>query len=110
MTEKKSSVVQPEPDSRLSALLAEYEQAKPAADEAEKRLKTITDAIKAELTAAAPGATEIDVAGHVPVHLSGREEWRLDTKALKAEDPQTYVRFARKSTKWVLTRAKGAQA
>jgi hypothetical protein len=96
---------QVEPGSRLEDLLATYAHLKPQADEAATRLKSVTDAIKAELQALAPDATRIEVAHEAlpqALRLSYIESWSLDTKALKAEDPVTYVRFARKGGKWEL--------
>lgn len=93
------------PGSRLDDLLAAYAELKPRADEAATRLKAVTDAIKAELTAAAPGAERIDVAHNAlaqPLRLAYVEKWTVDTKALKADDPETYVRYARKGGSWVL--------
>jgi quinol monooxygenase YgiN len=69
---------QVEPGSRLEDLLATYAHLKPAADEAETRLKAVTDAIKAELSAAAPGALKVDVAHEAlaqPLRLSYVESW-----------------------------------
>jgi hypothetical protein len=93
------------PGSRLEDLLATYAHVKPQADEAAARLKTVTDAIKVELMAAVPNAQRIDVAHEAlaqPLRLSYVEAWKLDTKALKAEDPETYVRYARKGGSWQL--------
>jgi hypothetical protein len=100
-----ASAVNVQPGSRLEDLLATYARFKPEADEAAARLKTITDAIKVELTAAAPGAQRIDVAHETlpqPLRLAYIESWRVDTKRLKAEAPETYVRFAIKGGKWDL--------
>ncbi|WP_428964128.1 hypothetical protein [Micromonospora fluostatini] len=93
------------PGSRLDDLLAAYAVLKPAADEAAARLKTVTDAIKAELTTALPDVQRIEVAhGSLaqPLRLTYVDSWRLDTKALKAEMPEVYVRYARKGGKWDL--------
>jgi hypothetical protein len=94
-----------EPGSRLEDLLATYAHLKPQADEIATRLKAVTDAIKAELAAAVPGAQTIDVAHEAlaaPLRLSYVESWRLDTKRLKAEAPETYVRYAVKGGSWQL--------
>jgi hypothetical protein len=98
------------PGSRLEDLLATYAPLKPQADELADRLKSVTDAIKAELTAAAPDALKIDVAHEAlaaPLRLSYVESWTLDTKRLKAEQPALYVTYARKGGKWVLKAAGG---
>src|SRR5262245_7564899 len=92
-----ATTIKVEPGSRLEDLLAAYAQLKPQADELASRLKTVTDAIKAELTVAAPGARAINVAHPalaVPLRLSYVESWRLDTERLKTEDPGLYVRYA----------------
>ncbi|GLW32252.1 hypothetical protein [Actinoplanes regularis] len=97
--------VQPEPGSRLDDLLAAYAELKPRADELATRLKTITDAIKAELTAARPGAQYIGVdhpALVQPLRLTYVESWTLDSKRLKAENPELYVTYARKGGSWQL--------
>jgi hypothetical protein len=94
-----------QPGSRLEDLLAMYAYLKPAADETADRLKSVTDAIKAELAAVAPGAAQVEVSHEVlaqPLRLSYVESWRLDTKRLKAEDPGVYVRYAIKSGSWQL--------
>lgn len=94
-----------EPGSRLEDLLATYAHLKPQADEAASRLKAVTDAIKVELTTAVPDAPRIDVAHEAlpqALRLSYVESWTLDSKRMKAEDPATYVRFARKGGSWQL--------
>lgn len=102
-------IVQPDADTRLAQLHAAYSDAKAAADAAEKQLKAITDAIKLELTQAAPeGTTKVDLVGNgVPLRLSWTESWRLDSRKLKAEDPETYVRYAKKSGAWRLAPVAG---
>jgi hypothetical protein len=98
------------PGSRLEDLLATYAHLKPQADELADRLKSVTDAIKAELTAAAPEALKIDVAHEAlaaPLRLSYVESWTLDSKRLKAEQPALYVTYARKGGKWELRKAAG---
>ena len=100
--------IKPEPGSRLDDLLATYAHLKPAADEAAARLKTVTDAIKAELASAAPDAQRIEVAHEAlpnALRLMYVERWSLDTKRLKAERPEVYVNFARKDGRWELRSA-----
>lgn len=100
--------VTPDPDSRLAQLQEMYGPAKEAADAAAEQLKTITDALKAELRDAAPDAEAIELDGPVPLRLAARSSWRLDVKALKAADPETYVQYARQSTSWVLTEVRAS--
>lgn len=100
--------VKVEPNTRLEQLFAMYSGLKAESDEAAAKLKTVTDAIKVELTALAPGAQKIGAdASHLglALELSYVESWRVDAKALKAGDPVTYVTWARKSGSWVLKRA-----
>lgn len=94
-----------EPGTRLADLLAMYDHLKAQADEAGQRFDTVKNAIKAELAAAAPGAPQVDVAHSAltqPLRLSYVESWRLDAKRMKAEAPETYVRYAAKSGSWQL--------
>jgi hypothetical protein len=91
--------------SRLEQLAAEYAIAKPAADEAKARLEMITDAIKVELCNAAPGLDRIDFTApdlEIPLRLKRVSSWRLDSKLLKAELPEMYVRYAKKAVYWDL--------
>lgn len=100
-----STVVRPDPDTRLEQLTAQYDMAKAEADKAASTLKAVTDAIKLELASAAPGETSIDLVSDLlaaPLRLVAVESWRVDAKKLKAEAPETYVRYAKKSTSWTL--------
>jgi hypothetical protein len=97
--------------SRLEQLHEAYAGAKAAAEEATTRLKAITDALKVELTQAAPeGASRIELVGEAGprLRLTYSESWRLDSRQLKAEDPETYVRYAKKSGSWTLKEGGGA--
>lgn len=105
MTDVSSARAEVLPGSRLDDLLAAYAELKPRADEALERLKTVTDGIKAELHAGAPDAQQVDVAHPAlpqALRLSYVERWTLDAKRLKADDPETYVRYARKGGSWQL--------
>lgn len=99
-------IIRPEPGSRLHELIAEYDNAKAAAAQAEERFTLIKDGIKAELSAVAP-ATETTILVTSDqltrsLRLSASESWRLDARALKKDDPSLYVRYAKKSVTWVL--------
>ncbi len=90
---------------RLEQLLAQYDLAKAEAAKAAESLKAITDGIKAELAAVAPGETDIRVDSPdlaKPLRLQAVTSWRVDATKLKAEDPETYVRYAKQSTAWRL--------
>lgn len=104
-------VVRPDPDTRLDQLAAEYYALKPLADEYAARLKTITDGIKAELVELHPDQREILLVGSTvptPLRLEAVQQWRLDSKNLKQERPELWVRFARQSTLWRLCQLKQA--
>lgn len=103
-------LVKPTPDSRLEQLHAQYATAKAEADRANEVLKAITDAIKLEVTQAAPdGEARIDLhSAHGPaLRLSYIESWRLDSKRLKADNPGIYVKYAKKSGAWQLKAVAG---
>lgn len=93
-----------EPGSRLEALHASYADAKAAADEAAARLKAVTDGIKVELTQRNPEARRFALTGAAgpALALTYTETWRFDSKRLKVDDPETYVRYAKKSGSWSL--------
>lgn len=91
--------------SRLEQLTAQYDQAKQLADDAAERLKAITDGIKAELGAAAPGASRVILRSRYlarSLRLRAQVSWRLDMKSLKAERPEVYARYAYPATAWYL--------
>lgn len=95
---------------RLSQLHAAYDEAAAAAASANSHLDAIKTGIKAELATLAPeGSTKIALTGeHGPMlSLVYAESWRVDSRKLKAEDPETYVRFAKKSGSWTLKAVTG---
>lgn len=96
--------VVPPAGSRLEQLHAAYPAAKAKAEAAAAELKAITDGLKVELTAGAPEAHKIALVGEQgpPLSLVYSESWRVDARKLKAEDPETYVRYAKKSGSWTL--------
>lgn len=98
---------------RLEQLQAAYVDAKAEADAATAHLKTITDGLKVELSQAAPeGVARIELAaGAGPaLRLSYSESWRVDARKLKAEDPLTYARYAKKSGSWSLRVVAGGES
>lgn len=102
-----TNLVVPEPDTRLAQLLHEYTELKPAADDAVARLRSVTDAIKAETMALDSEARRfrLTIDGVADLQLTYTESMRFDSKRLKAEDPLTYVRYAYKTGSWTLKRA-----
>lgn len=103
--------VKPDAGSRLEQLHASYAGAKAALDEATTQVRAITDAIKLELTTAAPDQTRIELVGEgaPALRLSWTTSWRFDSRRLKAEDPELYVRYAKPSGTWVLKAVGGAE-
>lgn len=94
-----------EPGTRLEQLHQQYAELKAAADEAAERLKAVVVALKVEMTTAAgPDFTKVVLAteGVRPVQTYWKESWRLDTTKFKAEQPELYVRYAKKGGTWVL--------
>lgn len=90
---------------RLDQLYAQYARLKPRVDELSADLKAITDAIKLELTVANPGKTRIDVVHPSlprPLRLIYVKKWRLDTKRMKSEAPDTYAQYAVPDGRWEL--------
>lgn len=98
-------VVAPEGDSRLEQLAAQYDELKAAADEAAKAFDAVKDGIKAELSQLAPGESDVVLTSALldaPLRMSQRVSWGLNTKALKAEQPELYVKYATQRTSWRL--------
>lgn len=98
--------------SRLAALLDAYPGLKAAADEAATQLRAVTDGIKLEASQQAEGQANVTIVppggSEAPtLLLDYRERWSVDSRRLKAEDPETYVRYAKKSGAWYLNVAKG---
>lgn len=103
------TVVRPDTDTRLDQLAAEYAALKPLTDEYAARLKAITDGIKAELTALHPDQSEILLIGSTvdtPLRLEAITNWRLDSTKLKSDNPNLWVRYAKQSTSWRLSRVR----
>lgn len=98
-----------QPDTKLAILQAAYVDAKAKAEAAAADLKAITDGIKYELGQAAPEQTRIELTGPAgpTLRLAYSERWTLDSKRMKAEDPLTYVRYAKKGGAWSLTKVGG---
>lgn len=96
-----------EPGSRLEQLVARYPDLKAAADQANEELNAVKTAIKAEMNAAAPHATRVDLAGplaSVPLTLRWVGRRDFDTKKLKAELPEIYEQYRKPegSGRWEL--------
>lgn len=99
--------------SRLEQLADEYTRMKAAADEAKTRLDMIVDAIKLELHNAKPHSNKVEFTAPglaAPLRMQSRTSWRVDTKMLKAEQPEVYVRYAKQYSYWELRTVRGGDA
>ena len=108
--DKPRIAVTPAPGSVLEDLLSREAAAEAAANEAADRLKSVRDAIKAELSQAHPGISRFFIAGsatRLPKTLTWVETVRLDTKRMKQDAPQLYVEYAVFGDRWELRTARG---
>ena len=99
--------ITPESDSKLDFLCAEYEAARAQHEAAKAKFDELTDGIKAELAKTAPGHEKVLLASpylNSMLKLELRSRWTVDAKALKREDPLTYVTYAKQNTSWYLVR------
>lgn len=101
------AVVTPEPDTRLAQLHALYAEAKVDFEAAKAALELVKDGIKYELNQATPNAKRVTLSGQTGPMLSlvYSEPWQFDTKKFKADDPLTYVRYAKRVPRWTLKEA-----
>lgn len=103
-------IVVAETGTRLEQLHASYTDLKAQADEAAKRYRAVTDAIKAELAAAEPNQERVELRSPVgpPLRMAYVERWTFDSKRLKAERPDLYVTYAVKGGSWQLRTVAGS--
>lgn len=109
---QKPFTVVPQPESRLEQLHAQFAAAKAAADHANEIFDSVKAAIKFEAMQVAPeGEQRIDVRSqHGPaLRLSYSETWRFDSKRFKTDNPEAYVRYAKKSGSWTLRPVAGGE-
>lgn len=99
------------PDARILALYEAYPSAKAEADAAAARLKDITDGIKFELGAAAPGVDKIELRapGGTPLRYARQITRRFNTKRFQREQPDAYEAYREPSESWVLAPIKGGE-
>lgn len=104
-------VIAPEPGmSELVALRAEYDQADKEAKAAAERLEAVKAKLKSAMAPTEGGTrSALHIPGFPPLLLTYSESWRLDSKALKADAPTVWVGYAKQSTSWTLSVAKGGQ-
>ena len=95
--------------SELEQLHAEYVEAKAAAKAADDRAKAVTSRLKTVLTEAFPEdrAMALEGPGGPPLELVYGTKWLFDSKRFKADDPDTYVRYAYQSGTWTLQARRG---
>lgn len=98
--------------SKLEQLHARYYALKAERDAAAEAFDAVAAEIKSELgtRAAETDATKVQLISKAgaPLRLTYSESWRVDSTRLKREDPETYVKWAKKSGSWSLTVGKGA--
>lgn len=109
-------VVEPKDDpatgtSKLIALRGEWATAKRLEKEAKERATTATAKLKAALAEASGGALRaaLHVPGFKPMTLTYTEPWQFSMDALKAAEPETYVKYAQKKPngQWTLAESRG---
>lgn len=99
-------------EDRLATLYAAYPEVKAKADAAAAALKAVTDGIKVELTARAPGGTprlEVHGSNGTPLALRWQVTNRFDSKRFQREQPAVYDSYKRPSGAWVLAPIKGGE-
>jgi len=98
-------VVRPRPETRFEQLCAEYDRLKPLVVQYTAELKAVTDALKIEMISEQPHADRILLHSQflaTPLQLLHTTAWRLDSKQLKRDLPETWVRYATQSSSWRL--------
>lgn len=98
------------PGTRMEELLASFESAKAARDDAKARYEAVAGALKAEMAAAAPpGSTSITVSGQTPglprLRLIWTRPYRFNTERFRTEHPALYVRYEIRGGQWSLRSA-----
>lgn len=112
---KKRSKLEIAEGSRLSALMAQLPEMEAAKSDAETRLREHKKAIQAEIAGTIKNPKDLpdvfdipaDPYGAHPAYtMSARQgAWRLDTEAMKNQEPATYVKWAvRGDPYWELKR------
>src|SRR5262249_30248739 len=95
--ESRAVVTGPNASSRLTALCTEYARLKPDLDALTDRVREISEAIKVEAGQQAWGCSivDIDLPGfdHT-LRVQTRVKWQFDVKRFKADEPESYVRYA----------------
>lgn len=98
----------------LDALLAEEERAKSELDAAKERHKELADRLKAAFTSVLQATPDpapfnrynVRVPGQAPRQLAWRTTRRINTNALKAEQPGIYQAYSKEAGAWYWERVK----
>lgn len=101
------------PVRKLEAMLALLDDAKADADESAARFRDLKSDIKAEVTGLVPGRERIVINSRflrAPWIVRSQESWVIDSKMLKAMDPFTWAKFAKKTQAWYLEAVKGKRS
>jgi hypothetical protein len=112
---KKRQKLEPAPDSKLSYLFTKLPELEARKKEAEEELSACKKSIQSEIAATVENPEDMpdqfdipgDPYGGYPAYtLAAREgAWRLDTEAMKNQEPETYVRWAKRGAPyWELKR------
>lgn len=97
------------PDTELAQLVAEYDRLDVEVKAKTAELDDIKARLKVKLQELKPGETEVllSAPGLVkPLRMYWQEKWTLDSKRLKAQIPEVWVRFAKQGGSWYLARTK----
>ncbi len=97
------------PDTELAQLVAEYDRLDVEVKERTAELESVKARLKVALQEAHPGQSEVllTAPGLVkPLKMWFQEKWSLDSKRLKNEAPEIWVRWAKKGGSWYFGRTK----
>jgi len=92
------------PDTQMSQLVAEYRRLKEEIDQRQERIDAIKSSLKVLMQTAAPDAEKVrlQAPGGKALLLTYKRGWRLDTKKLKYDAPETWQAYAVATTTWEL--------
>src|SRR5688500_9861453 len=97
------------PDTELAPLVAEYDRLDVEVKERTAELESVRARLKVALQEQHPGQSEVllTAPGLVkPLKMWFQEKWSLDSKRLKNEAPEIWVRWAKKGGSWYFGRCK----
>lgn len=97
------------PDTELAQLVAEYDRLDVEVKARSTELESVKARIKVALQEVKPGESEVLLTAPglaKPLKMWFQEKWTLDTKRLKNEAPEIWVRWAKKGGSWYFGRCK----